>query len=538
VKTIQATYNGDANFNTSSSATTTHTVNVQISGVVRNGLTLAPAGGVTMNLIGCTSGNGTTTTNAAGQYAFTGQIVGPCRVFPSPISEPYERVYATVLDNITNADFLIYNSPADHPRKITFPTQFVVPGAAGSMPVMMNSLGNEASVAFSFTYDINPFSQPPTVVCGANAPGCTVTLNNTVFGKVGVTITPAGGGFTRPEGTPEEGPEAAGMKEIAKINFLTVSTNLPSTDFVLGSTPTNTAITETGTGNPLFGLFVEPARVVFAQGIEGDVAGRNAGSGTVDASDVIQVRRFVTGLDTPVLTHNEFQRTDTAPATTKGNGILDATDVIQARRYGSGLDGPQSAGGPGFLTLPPAAPAPERADGKERSIRLGSADASAGSRVTVPVELAAMGDEIALSFTVRYDETRLGKPEVTRADMPEGMVLTYNTDEPGVVRVLVDGTAYFEKTKEARTILNLTFDVSQSAMSGGTELELADATIADVKANRLRTAYTSGVVTIAGPNGMDDGSKPKARTERPEEFDIIQEWTRENPVMIVRRREQ
>ncbi|MBK6723289.1 MAG: hypothetical protein IPG58_08440 [Acidobacteria bacterium] len=47
------------------------------------------------------------------------------------------------------------------------------------MPIILNSHDNEASVAFSFTYDINPFSQPPVVVCGADAPGCTVTNNTT-----------------------------------------------------------------------------------------------------------------------------------------------------------------------------------------------------------------------------------------------------------------------------------------------------------------------------------------------------------------------
>ena len=37
-------------------------------------------------------------------------------------------------------------------------------------PTTLNSQGNEASVAYSFSYDINIFSQPPTVVCGSAPP--------------------------------------------------------------------------------------------------------------------------------------------------------------------------------------------------------------------------------------------------------------------------------------------------------------------------------------------------------------------------------
>ncbi|MEQ1643361.1 MAG: FG-GAP-like repeat-containing protein, partial [Pyrinomonadaceae bacterium] len=241
VKSVTATYNGDANFNPSTSTPVNHTVNVGISGTVRNGITNAPVAGEVM-ILGCVSPASipTTTTNAAGQYSFAGQFVGPCSVFPNTFhSEPFQRNYATVLTNITNADFLVYANAAEFPRRLTHQTQYVVPGAAGTMPVILNSQDNEATLGYSITYDINPFAQPPTFVCGANAPGCTITNNTTVFGKVGVTITPAGGVFTRPDGTPLEGPEAAGPKEIARINFQTaVTTLLPSTDFVIGGTPT------------------------------------------------------------------------------------------------------------------------------------------------------------------------------------------------------------------------------------------------------------------------------------------------------------
>ncbi|MGE3466462.1 MAG: choice-of-anchor Q domain-containing protein, partial [Pyrinomonadaceae bacterium] len=97
-KTIQATYSGDANFNGSVSATTTHDVNMSITGTVRNGLTNAPVAGEPMFLVGCA--NLTTATDAAGMFTFTGPFTGDCFVFPNDLySEPFVRVYPNVTDN-------------------------------------------------------------------------------------------------------------------------------------------------------------------------------------------------------------------------------------------------------------------------------------------------------------------------------------------------------------------------------------------------------------------------------------------------------
>ncbi|MFZ1699275.1 MAG: choice-of-anchor D domain-containing protein, partial [Pyrinomonadaceae bacterium] len=72
VKTIQATYSGDANFNGSVSATTTHNVNLSITGTVRNGLTNAPVSGHPVYLYQLPGGPslGSTATNASGVYTF------------------------------------------------------------------------------------------------------------------------------------------------------------------------------------------------------------------------------------------------------------------------------------------------------------------------------------------------------------------------------------------------------------------------------------------------------------------------------------
>ena len=79
---------------------------------------------------------------------------------------------------------------------------------------------------------------------------------------------------------------------------------------------------------------------------EGDVAPRNAGDGVVNALDVVQIRRFAAGLDTPDPASNEFQRADSSPRATFGDGVIDAADVVQARRYATGLDPLTPAAGP------------------------------------------------------------------------------------------------------------------------------------------------------------------------------------------------
>ncbi|MBK9527469.1 MAG: hypothetical protein IPO41_03920 [Acidobacteria bacterium] len=272
----------------------------------------------------------------------------------------------------------------------------------------------------------------PTFVCGPQAPGCTITTDTSTLGRVGVTIVPAGGVFSLIEAA--EGEEPTAQKQIATMNFTTVTNNLPNAAITFVNSPVD-LVTRDAASNPLLTRYVD-GLIVFAQGLEGDLAGRNAGSGTFEAADVVQVRRFVAGLDTPVLTHNEFQRADSAPASVGGDGFLSATDVVQTRRYVAGLDPSRSAGGPGAANSGPIAPPEALREAGSREIRIGSSNASTGSRVIVPIEMRSNGDEMAVSFVLRYDAAKLGNAIVELADPSSGAMLTANVDEPGVIRVL------------------------------------------------------------------------------------------------------
>jgi len=503
-KTLVATYAGDANFNGSLSAGESHTVsNLSITGNVKLYVPGGPnpnLGGASITLTGPVTG--TAISDAGGNYTVTGLVPGSYTVTPSSpgrVFDPISHVYTGIADNVTGADFLAYDSVNDAPRSLTFMTSYVEPGGVASMPVILNGHGNEVIFKFSFSYDINPIAVAPTVVCGSDAPGCTVLTDTSILGRVGVTITAGSGGFTRAGLT--------GDLEIAVINFQTLATALPNTpiDFVATPVPSQTL----DAANDLLLTNYIPGWLVFAQGLEGDVAGRHSGSGSLEAADVVQVRRFIANLDAPIVTYNEFQRADSAPGSTRGDGVLDATDVIQTRRYAAGLDVPQTAGGSTTVGVL-ARPGKSTLDRVKRSVIVGTTSATAGGRMLVPVVLMPNAQESAISFVLKYDHTKLGEPVVELGDAFYNATLTANTDESGVIRVLVDAAAPFgPSSKEARSIVNISFDVAMTAASGDTHLDIEECVISDANANALASTNSSGVVSIAGPNpaGVEIGGR-------------------------------
>jgi len=91
------------------------------------------------------------------------------------------------------------------------------------------------------------------------------------------------------------------------------------------------------------GTLVTPAA---GSGLEGDLGSRPNGDGILLVNDVIIARLMVTDVITPQPGSNEFQRADVAPLATRGDGFIDASDVVQIRRYVLGLDPINPAGGP------------------------------------------------------------------------------------------------------------------------------------------------------------------------------------------------
>lgn len=288
---------------------------------------------------------------------------------------------------------------------------------------------------------------------------------------------------------------------------------------ILGTpTPTPTATpTGTPTGTPTATPTATPTLTPTATptvtptpgaGFEGDVAMRPNGDGIVVSNDVVQMRRFATGLDVPSIDPNEFQRADSAPLSTNGDGMINASDVVQTRRFATGLTLPTIASGP---TQPvAAAPAIEpEANGMNasddiRRLRVIPIEGANQNTVAIAVELSPRGGETALGFSIEYDPSVLGLPTVTSgAAMPGDVALTVNTSEAGRIRILVDSLQEFATTGTASRLVVITFEVTASA-SRETTINFGPASecsAADNYADRLRITCGSneGLTLIVSP---------------------------------------
>jgi hypothetical protein len=132
-------------------------------------------------------------------------------------------------------------------------------------------------------------------------------------------------------------------------------------------------------------------------------------------------------LDT-VTNSSEFQRADCAPRSTAGDGVIDALDLVQVGRYVVGLDPLTPAGAP-------AAPAQEQRVAKSKTTHpLDSTNNRTISLVpmtnvanAVVVQLLAQGDESALVFSVSFDPAILSFASATPGAGTSGAMFMVNS---------------------------------------------------------------------------------------------------------------
>ena len=312
------------------------------------------------------------------------------------------------------------------------------------------------------------------------------------------TPTPTATPTNTPTATPTNTPTAT------PTNTPTATpTNTPT------ATPTNTPTatpTNTPTATPTTTPTATPTSTPTATptpGFEGDVAPRPNGDGIVLSTDVTQLRRFATALDTPGAGTNEGQRADCAPRTGGGDGTINSGDVVQGRRYAAGLDPLTGADGP------PVAPASEGVASFiddiyayffGREIRIGSAE-SIGKTILIPVELIAQGGETATGFTLEYDASVLSNPVVTLGKEFEFAALTVNSNEveQGRIGILVDLAEPINYNAAPVQIVYVRFDVSRDSV-GDTSLDLTSSLApqgtSDAFGEVLSTRYVGGKVSI------------------------------------------
>ncbi|MBK6724449.1 MAG: hypothetical protein IPG58_14620 [Acidobacteria bacterium] len=365
-------------------STDTDTYGMSISGNVQQFVQGGPNTNLAGVLITAQPGGATATTNASGNFTIAGVPGTTYTLTPTmagKVFDPVSRV-VTSTANVTGVNFIAYNSPGGIPRNIFVVNSHATPGNPVTVPIRMTSQGTEKVMTFSIDYPLEKLFSP-VVTCGASTPGCAVASTNVTPGKLGITITAAGAGV------------AAGLREIANVTFQTnIGFAPPNAALTFSTTPTAQSVRDAA-NNELQKTFTN-GFVVFVDGVESDVAGRNTGNGTVASTDVVQVRRFVANLDQVDPAFNEFQRADAAPLATRGDGALLPGDVVQARRYAASLDGAQAAAGPAGPPLPAlgtgAEPVEERPDVvTDREFRLTTERADRGQNIGLGVEYSPKG---------------------------------------------------------------------------------------------------------------------------------------------------
>ncbi len=292
---------------------------------------------------------------------------------------------------------------------------------------------------------------------------------------------------------PFAAPLPTGTPQLSKEYIYAGSRLLAVEDANAGGTPTPT-----------------PTPVPTPYGYEGDVTPRYYGDGAVDTTDISIERQFVAGLITPQAGTNEFQRADASPTAVLGDGSIDSTDIVAVRNYAAGLIPITPAGGP---TGPGNAPqtagktngktadGPDSPSSTNREIRVGPVIAIRGSAVTVPVFLNVDRGELATSFTLEYDTSKLSNPRVSLNNLlPASTVLTTNTQQNGKIAIVVDSETSFSLLPLQLPLVYITFDVPSRSLIGVTRINITDSlaprSVSDSGANSLTTRYTNGDLTI------------------------------------------
>jgi hypothetical protein len=252
---------------------------------------------------------------------------------------------------------------------------------------------------------------------------------------------------------------------------------------------------------------------------EADIAARPNGDGLIVSNDVVQIRKFLNGTDTPNQTTNEFQRADSSPFATRGDGKIFSDDVVQARRYQNGTNPKQLAAGP--MTQSAARPdvdslfagtaktvLEKAVSGVNQELRVESASGSAGQTVTVNIHADAQGDESEYGFILNYQSDVLTNPTVG-AGSAGASVRSCNTGTAGQLNCSVGGFPNNNPTSTEsgigeiaagtnQILVTVTFTVASNA-AGDTPLTLSNVNASSDAPQLFIPTATNGVVTILAP---------------------------------------
>ncbi|MCI0534973.1 MAG: cohesin domain-containing protein, partial [Verrucomicrobiales bacterium] len=275
-------------------------------------------------------------------------------------------------------------------------------GAGAVVPITLErGTGKENAVSFSILF---PTSQVTfgRVALGTGTTGASLFVNDQQAnnGFVGVVIS-----------MPANQSISAGTAQLVLVT-LNVATGLTAGTVIpikFASNPASQSVSDS-LGNDEQAAWIDGDITIGVAGFEGDVAGRPNGNGLNNAADVTVMNRIVAGLESS-LSSGEFQRADCAPRSTLGNGTISAADLTQVNRYVAGLDPQTPVGGPtgpaAISILAQRSSKLEPQSANPSRLSLGSIAAAPGSVAVVGVQVSALGDENALSFSIQFDPAKV-----------------------------------------------------------------------------------------------------------------------------------
>ena len=139
-----------------------------------------------------------------------------------------------------------------------------------------------------------------------------------------------------------------------------------------------------------------------------------------------------------------------------------------------------------------------------RVLRVGSATAARGDRVTLPVELSALGDENTVRFSLAFDPAVLAGPSVAAGPDADGATLTVDDTQVaggrlGVVVALPSGQT-FDQSQRQLVVVSLA--VASGALGSTSVIRFADQPstrqVEDGEGNGLSATFLDGAVTLVG----------------------------------------
>jgi uncharacterized protein (TIGR03437 family) len=142
-----------------------------------------------------------------------------------------------------------------------------------------------------------------------------------------------------------------------------------------------------------------------------------------------------------------------------------------------------------------------------REVRVVPTDAVAGQSVNVVIQLAALGNENAVGFTLKFNPAIFSNPAVVLGSDATGGLLNFNPDPVkgtlGVAIALATGQTFPAGTRQ---IAIVSFSVAANAPAGPSAITFIDmpvkSEISDASANALMATFTPGSINVAQPNPL------------------------------------